>query len=305
MGSSLRIASCILALAFAASARAQDQASPVSFPETMDRPALLDWLKRETDISPKQVVAVGPSAITALMQVRRISDEPRFRMTMRAEAIDPTVREREGYLSWYMVLDVDCPAHKVRQGATTGYHARNLLEAGQEVRPDDSVWREPTPGAALDSVWRAVCEPNFRWPLVDSSDLVAAQRVSLPRTPPPPRTPSPPKAKPLTLRTFIETPGGADFSAAAPQPRPAAAVAGKGAVQIAASTSPAGARLALAGIKGKVAAWRSPLSGHVETAVVKGATFYRVVIAGFDGARDGEAFCGTLRASGQACFVRR
>ena len=76
-------------------------------------------------------------------------------------------------------------------------------------------------------------------------------------------------------------------------------------MQIAASTSPAGARQALAGIKGKVAAWRSPLSGRVETAMVKGATYYRVVIAGFQGARDGEAFCGTLRAAGQPCFVRR
>lgn len=77
-----------------------------------------------------------------------------------------------------------------------------------------------------------------------------------------------------------------------------------GVVQIAASSTPEGAKRALVGVKRVMAGWETPPDGRVEKAVVGGATVYRALVGRFGDGAAAESFCATLRSTGQDCFVR-
>ncbi|MDB5425391.1 MAG: hypothetical protein JWQ29_2807, partial [Phenylobacterium sp.] len=139
-----------------------------AFPAALDRAGLVAWLRRETDITPVQVVAVSASAVTAVLGTIQTPDPKVLKVALRAEAIDPQVSAREAVLSWHVLVEVDCAAHRLRPGPTTGYAARNLLGEGREIRPGAEAWSEPPPGAQFESVWRAACEPAFQRPLTDA-----------------------------------------------------------------------------------------------------------------------------------------
>ncbi len=87
--------------------------------------------------------------------------------------------------------------------------------------------------------------------------------------------------------------------------QPARAVLGHGpSVQLAAADSEEAAQAVLDRFGQANGGLMTGLAGRVETAAVDGRRLYRAVVGGFataDAARD---FCGKVRASGGACFLR-
>jgi hypothetical protein len=307
------LAGTILA-ALCATARAEP---PAAFPATVDRAGLLAWLKQETDIAPGQVLAVSPSAVTAVLGAIETTAPHGARMALRAEAIDPMVSDREGALSWHMLVEVDCPGRKVRQGPTTGYVGRNLLGEGRQIRPGSEAWVAPPPGSQLENVWRAACEADFQRPLAPPRSFSVAQAT----TPVAASTPPPLALRPMLVSGVRSWAPAATTTpkAAAPRPnatpplRAMAAVAAVAeapaqrsnlAVQLAAMATRAAAEAVLTDLKARSVNAMQGLTTAVTPSSVGGRTIYRALVTGFS--RDGDAsrFCAGLKVSGVACFVR-
>lgn len=261
---------------------------PAAFPATVDRAGLTTWLRRETDITPPQVIAVSPSAVTAVLGTIETRAPDDVRMALRAEAIDPKVSDREGVLSWHMLVEVDCPGHKLRLGPTTGYVRRNLLGAGREIRPGSEAWVAPPVGAQLENVWRAACEAGFQRPLAPprSFSIVQASTPAAANTPPEATVSAPGRA--MAAVTVTE----------APAPHSAAAV------QLGALATRAAAEAVLTDLQGRFADAMRGLSTAVAPASVRGRTLYRALVTGFSQDVDANRFCVGLKAGGVACFVR-
>ena len=92
---------------WASCASAQGVPAP-RFPDALDRESLLIWLKRETDITPSQVVAITPPAVTALVSTFPAGGAEGARVVIRAEALSLETYGRTGALSWHVSLSADC-----------------------------------------------------------------------------------------------------------------------------------------------------------------------------------------------------
>jgi cell division septation protein DedD len=241
-------------------------------------------------------------------------------MALRAEAIDPAVSDREGVLSWHMLVEVDCPGRKVRQGPTTGYEGRNLLGEGRQIRPGSEAWVAPPPGSQLENVLRAACDTGFQRPLAPPRSVSIAQAT----------TPAAATTPPLALRPMLvsgvhssPTAATAAPKAARPPPPPTAprpsaaptframaavtdapALRSALAVQLAAMATRAAAEAVLTELKARSVGALQGLSTSVTPASVGGRTLYRALVSGFSRDADASRFCAGLKASGVACFVR-
>ena len=317
-----------LALAAAGLARAEGAQGAPTFPRAIDRQVLVDWLRQETDITPAQVVAVSPSAVTAVLGTIQTASPKGLRMALRAEAIDAQVSDREGVLSWHMLVEVDCPGHRLRQGPTTGYSGRNLLGEGREIRPGTEAWSEPPAGSPLENVWRAACEPTFQRPLAAPRSISTAQAAPTP-------TPTPPAVtlRPMLIQDIHAAPAPAPPPLPTPQAKPApqakptpappqktqpAPVAlrvmtlvsapvtprSSTAVQLGAMSTRAAAEAMLDGLRPRFAGAMHDLETSVTPATIGGKTIYRALITGFARTADAGRFCAGLKAGGVACFVR-
>lgn len=267
-------------LAVAGPAMAQE---PATFPASLEREALLQWLQRETDILPERVVAVTPQALTSVVSTFPAGAGQGPRLVIRAEALSAETYARTGALSWHVSLSADCAGHRVRLGETTGYPQRNLLGERKLLRTAEVDWRTPDRGTALDTAWRAACEADFRGPFSAPAMRVAQEAAPQP-APETAAAPAPTVAKPPP------TPS-----------KPAAARRGAAPVaQVGASPSDADAR-------GLLAALGSSVGGRetwVEKAAVGGRTWYRAVVGGFADRSEASGFCAGLKAAGRDCFVR-
>lgn len=308
------------------------QAPPAGprFPETLDRESLLNWVRRETDIAPSQVIAVTPPAVTALMSTFPASAGDGGRVVIRAEALSAETYARTGALSWHVSLTADCEHRRLKMGETTGYSERNLLGERRTLRPADSIWRAPEPGTALESAWRAACDPTFRGPLGDGGPITTAgsdapfrKVLSAPNEPTDELT-RPPKAQPVVAEpprlvahaplvrkrapnpvqvAKAATPPAVKgllparvMLATAPQPSPP----GSAVAQLGAYSSATQAQAALSRLKPR-------LAGHgvrVETAAVDGRNWSRALVTGFADSAAASRFCATLKASNQGCLAR-
>lgn len=301
-------------------------ASQPRFPDGLDRESLLVWLKRETDITPSQVVAVTPPAVTALVSTFPAAGDGAARVVIRAEALSPDTYGRTGALSWHVSLSADCAHRRLRMGETTGYTERNLLGERRTLRPADTVWRAPEPGTALESAWQAACDPAFHGPLSESGAIITAgsdspmrkvralegsreyaAEVTPPRpaparvvTAPPLPTKAPPKSRSLTIAKAQTPPTlkglipARAMIATSPKPQSAGSVM----AQLGAYGSESQARAVLVGVKSK-------LGGHatrIETATVDGKIWRRALVTGFTDSAQASRFCASLKA--QACFAR-
>lgn len=307
--------------AFAGYALAQAPAA-AQFPESLDRETLLLWMKRETDITAAQVVAVTPPAITALVSTFPAGAGQGPRIVIRAEALNADTYGRTGALSWHVSLNADCANRRLKMGETTGYTERNLLGERRILRPADSVWRAPDPGTALENAWRAACEEGFHGPLSDNMAIstagsddpyrksrpVTAESQGAPASEPPParvRTP-PPKHSPKPGAVVVKgiLPAGAT-PAVKPQPAPKAAPSkvksnGPAIAQLGSYATDGQARAVLAKVKPRLGG----RGARVETAVVAGRSWSRALITGFANSDEAERFCAKLRPSGQPCMAR-
>lgn len=295
-----------LVLLAAGGACAQGQAL-ATFPMAMDRQDLIAWLRLETDITPAQVVAVSPSAVTAVLGAIETTNPRGLRMALRAEAIDAQVSAREDALSWHMVVEADCEGHRLRQGETTGYSGRNLLGDGRKIRPATDSWSEPPTGSQLDNVWRAACEPEFQRPLSAPREI-AATRVA-PPAPIPMPIPMPLPLRPMLILD-VHAPATSMIDPAPPPVRAMAAASEPKAlrsvatVQLGAMATRAAAEAMLANVKPSLVGAIHGLSTHVAPASVAGRTVHRALVTGFERTVDAKQFCAGLKTSGVACFVR-
>lgn len=256
-----------------------------AFPATVDRAGLTAWLSQETDLTPAQVIAVSPSTVTAVLGAIEAAPPNGVRVTLRAEAIDPKVGDREGMLSWHVLVQVDCLGRKLRQGPTTGYVGRNLLGEARQIRPGSEAWVAPPPGAQLENVWRAACEPGFQRPLAPPPSFSIAEAAT-------PAAATAPRAAP---------PAGRAMAAVTPAPVPHSAAA----VQLGAMATRAAAEAVLVDLKARFVGAMQGLSTGVAPASVGGRTLYRALVTGFSRDVDATRFCVGLKASGVACFVRQ
>lgn len=311
------------ALAFAGAAQAQVEVQD-NYPSAMTRQVLDAWLRDETDLSPEQVVAVSPSAATAIA-ARTPMRDGRTQAQLRAVAITPQAVARGGVLAWEMQLEVDCKSRQVRAGATTGYAARRGDADGLALAPADAAWRRPKPGTILEASWRAVCDAKFQAPLsgaplqiAETKPTALTLRPSLPaptlavkpslvlaRNVAPAPLAAAPQAAPARLTLPAAPPRKPAAIAAAPAravPIRTGAKAGHAAVQVVSSPVEADTRRKLDRLQRRFGpALQDGVQIRIVQAQVDGRTVYRGIVAGFGTPREAHAFCQTLKQGGQDC----
>lgn len=279
----LRIAALGLSAALAlGAAPAAAQAPALTYPRSRALPDVAAWLQSDTPVSPAQVVDIGPSAVTAVVAVTPTGEPRGFLATIDSEAMNPEIESHDGIASWSIPVEVDCDRRAVRLGIMTGFRSRDLRSEPRVLRPADTAFVNPTPSAPLGAVIRALCDRDFRRPLVGG-------RLKLP-------------AAAADAAKAARTP------IAAPEPAPArkaAAAGGSLSVQIAASPSLPDAKSLLARFKKESPDLLSGLTTDVATVEVEGKTVHRALISGFATGAEAARFCEKLKARGQACFVRR
>jgi hypothetical protein len=284
---SLAAIGLVAALAVGAASPAAGQAAAISYPPSRSLSDVAAWLRRDTPISPAQVVDISPSAVAAVTAVTP-TDAPRgFLATIDYEAMNPEIESHDGIASWSIPVQVDCDRRAVRLGIMTGFRNRDLRTDPKVLRPADTAFVTPTPAAPLGSAIRALCDRDFRRPLVGGRFKAALKAPDKP-----PRPPVAP-ADPL-------------MGAATPKPAPKpAAGQSRVSVQIGASPSLPDARTLLARLRKKSPALLAGLTTDVATVEVDGKAVNRVLISGFGTPAEAAQLCEKLKAEGQACFVRR
>ena len=318
----------LAALALAGASAAQVDLQD-NYPSAMSRGVLGAWLRDETDLSPEQVVAVSPSAATAMV-ARTPMQNGRTQARLRAVAITRQAVARGGVLAWEMQLDIDCKSRQVRAGATTGYAARRGGGEGLPLAPADEAWRKPKAGTILEASWRAVCDARFESPLAGAPLQVAEVEPAAPGLRPTlpapvaavrPTVAPPPRAAQVTpARLTLPAPAPAARTKARPEPqavsprKPArappthpaavrtAAKAGPNAVQVVSSPNEADTRRKLDRLQRRYgAALQEGVEIRVVQAQIAGHKVYRGVVAGFATRREARTFCQILKQGGQDC----
>jgi hypothetical protein len=316
------------AAALAAAAPAAAQTVGATYPKSRALSDVGAWITTDTPLQLSQIVDVGPSAVTAVTSSTPTGDPRGFIVSIASEATDPAIGKQEDILSWKIPVEIDCERRAVRLGDMTGFPSRDLKSAPRTVRQADTQWVQPSMSAPLGAVLKAMCDRDFKRPFA-SGGKVAAAKTPPPGPPPvvvalnPPTKPqplssaaaggtAPDKADKAEAKGKTRTPAAPveakAETPAQPAAKPARAV-GHGtspyAVQVGASPSQDDAKGLIAHVQKKFAGEVSGLKTDVVAATVDGKTVYRALISGFGGAGDANALCQQLKASGQACFVRK
>jgi D-alanyl-D-alanine carboxypeptidase len=224
--------------------------------------------------------------VAAVTAVTPTADSRGFLATIDYEALNPEIESRDGIASWSIPVQVDCNRRTVRLGIMTGFRSRDLQTDPKVLRQADTAFVTPTPAAPLGSVIRALCDRDFRRPLLGGRNKTALKAAD--RPPGPAVAPADPPILP----------------AVGPAPKPAAGRSPVS-VQIGASPSLPDARNLLARLKKKSPALLVGLTTDVATVEVDGKTVNRALISGFGAPAEAAQLCEKLKADGQACFVRR
>jgi cell division septation protein DedD len=301
-----RLAGAGMALAIAGGAApAMAQSAKVSYPASRSLNDLAAWLQRDTPLAPNQIVDVSPAALTAITSASPMGETRGFLANISSEAVDPDVLSHEGIASWSIPVEVDCEKRQVRLGAMTGFQSRDLRTDPRVVREADTSWVSPIRTAPLGAVIRALCDHDFRRPLAGKGKPTPPEPKIASAAPPPsaPASRQPDAARPALRSTL--TPPASTVPAAAAKPKSAPAGGGSFTVQIGASPSKPDTEALLARFKKKYAAEMGALTANVASLEVDGKPVNRALITGFGSAAEAGAFCKTLSASGQACFIRR
>jgi len=285
---------------------------PITYPPSRSLSDLAAWLQRDTPLAPSQIVDVSPQALTAVTSASPMGETRGFLANISSEAVDPEMLAHDGIASWSIPVEIDCDRRSVRLGTMTGYHSRDLKTDPRIVREADTGWVTPTPTAPLGSVIRALCDRDFRRPLMGRIKASAPAPAPEPARPARPAVVAKADPPPLALRPALHPnppPAPAESAKAKPSKPSAPAAptpaAGAIAVQIGASPSLPDIQGLLARFKKKFSGELGGLSTSVATVQVNGKTVNRALVAGFASAAQANAFCKTLSAAGQACFIRR
>jgi cell division septation protein DedD len=283
----------------------------ITYPPSRSLSDVAAWLQRDTPLAPSQIVDISPQAVTAVTSASPMGETRGFLANISSEAVDPEMLAHDGIASWSIPVEVDCDKRSVRLGTMTGYHSRDLRSDARIVREADTGWVTPNATAPLGAVVKALCDRDFRRPLLGRAK-VAAQAPE-PAKPPklaPSAAPKPAAvaktdAPPPALRPALR-PAPAPAAVASAKPKPAAPAAGGAfAVQVGASPSLTDIQGLLAKFKKKFSADLGGLSTSVATVQVDGKTVNRALVSGFGSAAEANDFCKTMSAASQACFIRR
>ena len=293
-------AGAVAALALGAAPTAS-QAATLSYPASRSPGDLAAWLQRDTPLAPGQIVDVSPAALTAITSASPMGETRGFLANISSEAVDPEVPAHEGIASWSIPVEVDCERRQVRLGAMTGYRSRDLRTDPTVVRDADTSWVNPIRTAPLGAVIRALCDRDFHRPLAGPFKTTPQKAA---KAAPPPVVASSPAREAEAPRPALRP---MQVPASTPPARPKAGPAGGGgfAVQIGASPSKSDTEALLAKFRKKYASEMGALTGSVASLEVDGKPVNRALISGFASSAEANAFCKTLSASGQACFIRR
>jgi hypothetical protein len=251
-----------------------------TFPAALDMATVQDWLRRETNTTPDQVVAISPSAATRIMSI----EEPapgRRRAQVEAQALSAQAAARTGVLTWRMPLDVDCGSGRVKLGPTVGYASRRGVGPAVPLRAADAVWREAPAGTQLDFLRKAACARR---------DGTVKTSTNAPAKPPPPplreaKSASAPRPIKIGHQTSTRTTGLA--------------------VQVISSPDKGEAEAALRRLQGRFGPQTAGLQPAVARAEVRGSTTYRGMLTGFASRQAAASFCTELQGAKLACFLRQ
>jgi cell division septation protein DedD len=284
------------------------QTAPVTYPPSRSLNDIAAWLQRDTPIAPNQIVDISPQAVTAVTSASPMGETRGFLANISSESVDPEMLSHDGVASWSIPVEIDCDKRLARLGVMTGYRSRDLRSDPRVVRDADTDWVNPASSAPLGSVIKALCDRDFHRPLMGHGKTLAAtpekpKAVAKANGPPPaprPTLPAPPAPTPLEVAK-AKPPAPARAPAAAPTH------AGGGAftVQVGASPSLADTQGLLTRFKKTFASHLGGLTPSVATVQVGGKTVNRALVSGFSSSAEADAFCKTLAAAGQACFIRR
>ena len=332
LGRSVRLgflAAAALAVAGPAASQAPLPAPAVSYPPSRSLGDVFAWLRKETPITPAQVVDVSPSAVTAVISSSPTGQPRGFLATIASEAVNPEIVSHDGIASWSIPAEVDCDKRQVRLGAMTGFRSRDLRSESRVLRPADTAFVVPTPTAPLGAVVRALCDRDFKRPVASPAGkagpppIIVAQGRKPPVVAPAPPAPAAtdeattaakgagPKTvemkKPLEPKT-IQMPGSSEPATPTPKPKPKPKPpVGGGAfsLQLGASPTLADANLLIAKFKKAYGGSMGGLTLGVASAPIDGKPVTRVLLSGFASAAEANRFCEALQASRQPCFIRR
>ncbi|MGZ3378263.1 MAG: SPOR domain-containing protein [Phenylobacterium sp.] len=306
------LALSLAAVLTAGASPASAQTVPVSYPPSRALSDITAWLQRDTPITPGQVVDISPSAVTAITGAQPTGQPRGFLAAISSEALDPQILSHEGIASWSIPVEIDCDKRSVRLGMMTGFTGRDLKNDPKTVREADASWVTPTAAAPLGAVIRALCDRDFRRPLVGKVKAGATAKTPEPVKAPPEApiqaaqaAPPPESRAPKAVPALRSTLPPSRTPAAAPATSKAPAGGGSIAVQIGASPSKPDIEALLAKAKKKFAGDMGGLNGTVATVQVDGKTVNRALISGFASNTEANDFCKKLAAEGQACFIRR
>jgi hypothetical protein len=260
-------------------------------------------------------------------------------VVLQGEVVSEEAAQSFGYRSMRSTLKIDCGQRRDLVTRMTVY-SQPGGKGLAIVRQVPGEWGQPSAGAYLASVNRAICGPVTQVAAAKPKPAPrpVVERDAEPRRqadpPPPPRlaravpvsddpdmpmvtaieagyrplqpTPAPaePEAAPV-LRTQAKEP---ESPARAPSasPRPAAKPASSarpsapGKVSVQIAASPTD-RQAQEALKKVRARLSPPLSTEVQKVVVDGKTYHRAIVKGFQTRADAQAFCA---APGVECFIR-
>jgi hypothetical protein len=290
----------------AASAPAWSQTAPITYPPSRALGDVAAWLQRDTPLAPSQVVDISPQAITAVTSASPMGETRGFLANISSEAVDPEMLAHDGIASWSIPVEVDCDKRAVRLGVMTGYRSRDLRSDARVVREADSGWVTPSAVAPLGAVIKALCDRDFHRPLVGRLKTSAPEPKPARPTVTAKADAPPPALRPaLRPATPAPPPPAASAKPKPAKPTSAPAAGGGVAVQIGASPSLPDIQGLLARFKKKFASDLGGRATSVATVEVDGKTVNRALVSGFASAAEANAFCKTLSAAGQACFIRR
>ena len=207
-------AACAVALCLfsAQTAVSQTPAASADLPASLDRTVLTNWLRRNSDLEPVNVISVSPANIIGLMDVTRLETpnaQRQYRTHIRAEVISAQTIREAGNSSWAAEVDVDCQTRKGKVNRIIDFPLRNMKGPPREAG-GSAEWVTPPMGTHLFTVVGAVCDGAFERPLGGVQPAAA----------PPPRSPAP-----APVQTATTAPQPQQQVQVQPRPQPPAPLA--------------------------------------------------------------------------------
>ena len=245
-------------------------------------PDMAKWLAENTDMSPAQVVMIGPESVYSLEPLGAPTATREVIAHVRTEPLTQDWAKAHGFASWDAHMLFDCALGRLRLIRSATYPQPNL-KGSPKVAAEQEDWLSPEPAEPAAKLLAAACDPQFAWPLRSAGTALAAKATPAPQV----VAVAPPRTAP----------------SAVPIPAPPAAPASF-AVQLGRGPSKEGARVAIRRARKALGPLAADLTDTIETARVPKGRRYIAVLSGFPTAPAAAEACRQLTELGRPCFTR-